>query len=186
MPRVVLVTNRGEIELELFENEAPNTVANFISLVEKGFYDGLTFHSVVPQAMARGGCPEGDGSGGPDYTIRCECNQPNRRVHFRGTLTMGNDGRDQGGSQFGILFRPSRQLDGQHTVFGRVVRGMDVLGRLQRREPTPLNQESLPDADTILEAKVIRKRNHPYAPQIVPDKEPDEMTEKIQKELMPY
>jgi len=186
LPRVVLVTERGEVELELFENEAPNTVANFISLVEKGFYDGLTFHRVVPQSGAQGGCPEGDGNGGPEYTIRCECWQPNLRLHFRGSLSMANEGRDKGGSQFQILFRPFRDFDGRHTVFGRVVRGMKVIGRLQRRDPTPLNAKTLPEGDKILEAKVVRKRNHPYAPKIIPDEEPDEMAEKIQKEIMPY
>lgn len=186
LPRVVLVTERGEIELELFENEAPNTVASFISLVEKGFYDGLTFYRVVPQTAARAGCPDNKGTGGPGYTIRCECTQPNRRIHFRGSLSMANADRDKGGSEFQILFRPFRDFDGKHTVFGRVVRGLDVLSRIRRRDPTPLNEKNLPEGDKILEAKVIRKRNHPYAPQVIPDEEPDEMTETIQKEVMPF
>jgi len=186
LPRVVLRTNRGEIELELFENEAPNTVANFISLVEKGFYDGLTFYRVEPMYGAVAGCPEGNGTGGPGYRIRCECYQPNHRLHFRGSLSMFCERRDTGGSQFFIAFRPARELDGKRTVFGRVVRGLEVLARLQRRNPTPLNQLGLPKADKILEAKVVRKRNHPYDPKIIPDAKPDAFTEQLHKELMPF
>jgi cyclophilin family peptidyl-prolyl cis-trans isomerase len=161
LPRVLLVTSKGEIEVELFENEAPNTVANFISLVEKGFYNGLTFHRVLPGFMAQGGCPKGDGTGGPGYTIPCECYQPNHRLHFRGTLSMAHAGRDTGGSQFFITFVPTKHLDGVHTAFGRVVRGMEVLARLQRRDPMAPNP---PEPDRIIEAKVLRKRNHDYAP----------------------
>ena len=184
LPRVLLKTNKGDIELELFENEAPNTVANFISLVEKGFYDGLTFHRVLPRFMAQGGCPEGDGTGGPGYTIRCESYQPNHRLHFRGSLSMAHRGRNTGGSQFFITFRPVRNLDGRHTVFGRVVRGMDVLARLQRRDPQPTVEEQyLPKPDKILQATVLSKRDHPYEPKILPDKEPDEITEQLMREF---
>lgn len=184
LPRVRLSTTKGDIELELFENEAPNTVANFISLVEKGFYDGLTFHLVKPRSAAQGGCPKGDGSGHPGYTIRDECRQPNRRLHFRGSISMANRGPDTGGSQFFITFRPVREFDGGNTVFGRVVRGMEVLSRLQRREPDPtIEEELLPKPDKILEAKVLSKRNHPYEPKIIPIEEPDEMTKKIMEEF---
>jgi cyclophilin family peptidyl-prolyl cis-trans isomerase len=180
LPRVLLKTNKGDIELELFENEAPNTVANFISLVEKGFYDGLTFHRVVGQLAAQAGSPKGDGTGGPGYTIRSECYQPNHRLHFRGSLSMANRGRDTGGSQFFIAFRPLKELDGKYTVFGRVVRGMEVLARLQRRDPQPGDEEEqLPKPDKILEARVLRKRPHPYEPKIKPDEKPDEMTRQI-------
>ena len=190
LPRVRLVTNKGEMDLELFENEAPNTVANFISLVEKGFYDGLTFHRVLPQSMAQGGCPNGDGTGGPGYPIRCECYQPNHRLHFRGSVSMATRGRDTGGSQFFITFRPSRNLDGGQTVFGRVVRGLDVLARLQQRDPKPSldpnYEDTLPKPDKILEARVLRKRNHPYDPKVIPIEEPDEITKQIQQEFMPF
>ena len=192
LPRVLLVTNKGEMELELFENEAPNTVANFISLVEKGFYDGLTFHRVVPQQMAQGGCPKGDGMGGPSYRIRCECYQPNHRPHFRGSLSMAHRGRNTGGSQFFINFRPARGLDGRHTVFGRVVRGMEVLARLQRRDPKPElmmdpnYEDTLPKPDKILEAKVLRKRNHPYDPKVIPIEEPDELTRELSEGFVPF
>lgn len=165
LPRVLLKTNKGDIVLELFENEAPNTVANFISLVEKGFYNGLSFHRVLPAFMAQGGCPKGDGTGGPGYFIPCECYTPNHRLHFRGSLSMAHAAdRDTGGSQFFLTFVPTRHLDGKHTVFGRVIDGMDVLGKLQKRDP---EDPDAADPDKILEAKVLRKRNHPYEPKTI-------------------
>lgn len=167
LPRVLLKTSKGDIEVELFENEAPNTVANFISLVESGFYDGLTFHRVLPAFMAQAGCPEGTGSGGPGYTIPCECHRPDHRNHFRGSLSMAHAGRDTGGSQFFITFLPTPHLNGKHTVFGRVIRGFDVLHKLQRRDPS---RPDPPQPDKILEAKVLRKRDHPYRPKTLPEK----------------
>ena len=184
LPRVLLKTNKGEIELELFENEAPNTVANFISLVEKGFYDGLTFFYVEQRLVAQTGCPEGNGLGGPGHMIRCECGQPDHRLHFRGSVSMVAQERNTGGSQFCIAFRPLRALDGKQTVFGRVVRGLNVLARLQRRKPDPeIEEELLPKPDRILEATVLRKRSHPYDPKIILRKEPDEITKKIWEEF---
>jgi cyclophilin family peptidyl-prolyl cis-trans isomerase len=160
LPRVLIKTNKGDIEVELFENEAPNTVANFITLVEKGFYNGLTFHRVLPGFMAQGGDPKGDGNGGPGYTIPDECSQPNHRLHFRGSLSMAKGTRpDTGGSQFFITFVPTSHLDGIHTVFGRVIKGIDVLAKIQRRNPDATNP---PDPDKIIEAKVLRKRPHEY------------------------
>jgi len=162
LPRVKLTTSKGEIVVELFENEAPNTVANFVSLVDKGFYDGLTFHRVLPAFMAQGGCPRGDGTGGPGYHIPCECYQPGYRKHFRGSLSMAKGAaRDTGGSQFFLTFVPTPFLDGQHTVFGRVIEGMDVLNQLQRRDPQKANQ---PEPDNILKAEVLRRREHEYVP----------------------
>lgn len=161
LPRVLLKTSKGDIEVELLENEAPNAVANFISLVEKRFYDGTPFHRVLPMFMAQGGDPTGTGKGGPGYTIPCECHQPGFRVHFRGSLSMAHAGRDTGGSQFFLTFRPTRHLDGQHTVFGRVIKGMEVLAKLQRRDP---DNPQGPEPDKIVEAKVLRKRSHPYEP----------------------
>ncbi len=166
LPRVLLKTTKGEIELELFENQAPNTVANFIALVEKGFYDGLSFHRVLPGFVAQGGCPRGDGSGGPGYTIACECYRNDYRLHFRGSLSMAHAGRDTGGSQFFITFIPLKHLDGRHTVFGRVIRGTDVLAKLQRRDPVA---EDPPQPDRIVKATVLRKREHPYQPKTIPD-----------------
>jgi cyclophilin family peptidyl-prolyl cis-trans isomerase len=166
LPRVLLKTNRGDIEIELFENEAPIATANFISLVEKGFYNGLGFHRVLDGFMAQGGDPKGDGSGGPDYKIPCECHQPNFRKHFRGSLSMAHAGRDTGGSQFFLTFIPTSFLDGKHTAFGRVVKGIDVLAKIRRRNPDDA-KATLPSPDKILEAKVLRKRPHEYVPKKV-------------------
>lgn len=122
--------NGEKITLELFPEDAPGTVANFESLANKGFYDGLTFHRVIPGFVAQGGCPKGNGTGGPGYTIKCETeNNPHR--HERGYLSMAHAGKDTGGSQFFILFEPQPHLDGVHTVFGRVIEGMDVVDRIQ-------------------------------------------------------
>ncbi len=161
LPRVLLKTSKGDLEIELFENEAPIAVANFVSLVEKGFYDGVTFHRVLPGFMAQGGCPKGTGTGGPGYNIPCECHKPEYRRHFRGSLSMAHAGRDTGGSQFFLTFLPTSHLDGRHTVFGRVTDGFDVLARLQRRDPTAANA---PEPDRIVEAEVLRKRDHEYVP----------------------
>jgi len=165
LPRVLLATNKGDIIIELFENQAPNTVANFINLVQRGFYNGLTFHRVLAGFMAQGGDPAGNGTGGPGYSIACECYRPDARQHFRGTLSMAHAGRDTGGSQFFLTFVPTPHLDGRHTVFGRVVEGMDVLAKLQRRDPDDLEG---PRPDKIVEARVLRKRDHPYVPKKMP------------------
>ncbi|MCA9176381.1 MAG: peptidylprolyl isomerase [Planctomycetales bacterium] len=160
LPRVSIKTNRGTIEVELFENEAPDTVANFIYLVERKFYDGLTFHRVLEHFMAQGGCPDGTGGGGPGYEIYCECYKEAHRSHFRGELSMAHAGRDTGGSQFFLTFVPTAHLNGQHTVFGRVVNGMEVLAKLRRREP-----DAKTPPDRMLEVRVIRKdENKKYVP----------------------
>jgi pentapeptide MXKDX repeat protein len=162
LPRIKISTNKGDMVVELFENEAPGAVGNFISLIEKKFYDGLTFHRVLQSFMAQGGCPKGDGSGGPGYNIYCECYQPNYRKHFRGTLSMAHAGKDTGGSQFFATFIPTAHLNGRHTAFGRVVEGMDVLGRLQRIDPQSTDPQ--PEPDKIVKMEVLRKRNHEYKP----------------------
>jgi cyclophilin family peptidyl-prolyl cis-trans isomerase len=167
LPQVEIKTSKGTIIVELFENEAPNTVANFISLVEKGFYNGTPFHRVLPDFMAQGGDPTGTGSGGPGYHIPCECAKPEHRIHFRGSLSMAHAGKDTGGSQFFLTFRPTSHLNGKHTVFGRVVDGMDVLAKIQRRDP---GSPSAPQPDKIVEAKVLRKRDHEYKPETLPEK----------------
>lgn len=109
------------LTLELFNEEAPKTVANFTKLANEGFYDGLTFHRVIPGFVAQGGCPKGNGTGGPGYTIDCEINA---HLHVRGALAMAHAGKNTGGSQFYIVYRPQPHLDGVHTVFGQVVSGM--------------------------------------------------------------
>jgi cyclophilin family peptidyl-prolyl cis-trans isomerase len=165
LPRVKLTTSAGEIVLELFENEAPDTVGNFISLVESDFYNGLKFHRVLPHFMAQGGDPKGNGSGGPGYTIFDEVDKPNYRRHFRGSLSMAKtDFPDTGGSQFFLCFTPQQNLDGKHTVFGRVIEGMDVLAKIQRVDP----QKPTDVEQTVIEkAEVLRKREHKYLPRKV-------------------
>ncbi len=167
LPRVEIKTSKGTIVVELFENEAPNTVANFVSLVEKGFYNGTPFHRVLPDFMAQGGDPTGSGSGGPGHTIKCECYEENHRVHFRGSMSMAHAGKDTGGSQFFLTFRPTSHLNAKHTVFGRIIEGMDVLAKIQRRDPGDANA---PQPDKIVEAKVLRKRKHEYKPETQPEK----------------
>lgn len=124
MKKAIIETDKGNIELTLFENEAPNTVANFEKLANSGFYDGLTFHRVIPDFVIQGGCPKGNGTGGPGYTIKCEIN-PHK--HGAGALSMAHAGKDTGGSQFFITHSPQPHLDGVHTVFGKVVKGMEVV-----------------------------------------------------------
>ncbi|MHC4606755.1 MAG: peptidylprolyl isomerase [Planctomycetota bacterium] len=116
MARAIMETDRGTINLELFDADAPNTVKNFVDLSKKGFYDGLSFHRVIPSFVIQGGCPKGDGTGGPGHQIKCEIN---KQKHTPGTLSMAHAGKDTGGSQFFITHVATPHLDGVHTVFGR-------------------------------------------------------------------
>ena len=134
MSKVIFETDEGEITFELFSNDAPNTVKNFIKLVNEGFYNGLAFHRVIPGFMAQGGCPntkEGSsgmpGTGGPGYTIKCEINS---NKHLKGSLSMAHAGKDTGGSQFFIVYEPQPHLDGVHTVFGKT-ENMDIVLKLK-------------------------------------------------------
>ena len=132
MKVAIIETEKGTIELELFEKDAPNTVANFEKLIDKGFYDGLTFHRVIPDFVIQGGCPNGNGTGGPGYTIKCET-EGNPNKHGTGALSMAHAGKDTGGSQFFITHSPQPHLDGVHTVFGHVIgNGMDVVNKIQQ------------------------------------------------------
>jgi len=162
LPRVRLTTDQGEIVVELFENEAPQTVGNFVSLVKQGFYNGLTFHRVRRGVMAEGGCPDDNGRGGPGYKIYCECDEENHRKHFRGTLSMDHNGTDTGGSRFFLTFVPAAGLNGRNTAFGRVIEGMEVLSKIQRINPQGPRPQ--PDPSKIIKAEVIRQRDHEYAP----------------------
>jgi cyclophilin family peptidyl-prolyl cis-trans isomerase len=168
LPRVKISTSAGDLVVELFENEAPNTVANFITLVEKGFYDGTPFHRVIGGFMAQGGDPTGTGSGGPGHRIACECGREDARLHFRGTLSMAHAGEDTGGSQFFLTFRPTDHLDGRHTVFGRVIEGDDVLAKLVRTQDAQGRPVPGVEPDTIVKAEVLRKRDHPYVAEMLP------------------
>ena len=123
MSKVLLNTDKGELTIDLYENDAPNTVANFLKLVKQGFYDGLSFHRVINGFMAQGGCPntrEGangiPGTGGPGYSIDCEINS---NKHLAGSLSMAHAGKNTGGSQFFLVHAPQPHLDGVHTVFGK-------------------------------------------------------------------
>ncbi|MFV8829385.1 peptidylprolyl isomerase [Alkalihalobacterium sp. APHAB7] len=123
--------NGEQIVFELFSEEAPNTVANFEELVNKGFYNGLTFHRVIPGFVAQGGCPTGNGTGGSGKTIKCET-EGNPHKHVAGSLSMAHAGKDTGSSQFFIVHEPQPHLDGVHTVFGQVVEGMDTVLRIHQ------------------------------------------------------
>ncbi|MFW0714034.1 peptidylprolyl isomerase [Aliarcobacter butzleri] len=114
-----ITTDKGIIWIKLFNEETPNTVANFATLANDGFYNGLNFHRVIPGFMAQGGCPDGTGMGGPDWAIKCEIDAP-KQVHNRGSLSMAHAGRNTGGSQFFICFVPCPHLDRHHTVFGGI------------------------------------------------------------------
>lgn len=128
MTRAIMETEKGTIHIDLFDQDAPNTVKNFVDLSEKGFYDGLNFHRVIPNFVIQGGCPKGNGTGGPGYKIKCEIN-PNK--HLAGSLSMAHAGRDTGGSQFFICHSPQPHLDGVHTVFGRT-EDMDVVNAIRQ------------------------------------------------------
>jgi peptidyl-prolyl cis-trans isomerase B (cyclophilin B) len=128
MKKAEIHTVKGVMKLNFYENDAPNTVANFVKLAKSGFYDGLTFHRVIPNFVIQGGCPDGTGAGGPGYSIDCETSGGNQ-YHDRGVLSMAHAGRNTGGSQFFVCH--SRQntahLDGVHTCFGKVYEGLDVI-----------------------------------------------------------
>ena len=123
-----IITDKGDMKGELFQHNAPGTVANFKKLADQGFYNGLSFHRVIPNFVIQGGCPKGDGTGGPGYTIPCETQGGNQK-HERGVLSMAHAGRNTGGSQFFICHSRDNtaHLDGNHTCFGKVYTGLDVL-----------------------------------------------------------
>ena len=132
MTTAEIVTEKGTMKVEFFEQDAPKTVANFVKLSKSGFYDGLIFHRVIPNFVIQGGCPEGTGRGGPGYTIPCELDGDNQ-YHDRGVLSMAHAGRDTGGSQFFICHNRenTRHLDRNHTVFGKVVEGLEVIDMIR-------------------------------------------------------
>ena len=125
-------TEKGVMKVDFYENDAPKTVDNFISLAKKGFYDGLTFHRVIPNFVIQGGCPDGTGAGGPGYSIDCELDGDNQ-YHDRGVLSMAHAGRNTGGSQFFICHsrENTAHLDRNHTCFGKVVEGLEVIDEIK-------------------------------------------------------
>jgi|GEM_PF-695827 len=157
LPRVKIATSKGDVVVELFENEAPNAVANFIDLCDKKYFDGTKFHRVISDFMAQGGDPNSkdanpgnDGQGGPGYSFRDELD-PGFRRHFRGVLSLANHGKDTNGSQFFITHKPTELLDGKHVVFARVLEGMSVVDALRK-------------GDAIVGTEILRRRPHAYRP----------------------
>ncbi len=126
-------TKKGVMKIKFFDKDAPNTVKNFISLAEKGFYNGLTFHRVIPNFVIQGGCPDGTGAGGPGYRIDCELTGDNQ-YHDRGVLSMAHAGRNTGGSQFFICHSRTNtaHLDRNHTCFGKVYEGLEVIDQIRQ------------------------------------------------------
>ncbi len=131
MKKAEIITEKGTMKLDFFENDAPGTVANFVKLSKEGFYDGLTFHRVIPDFVIQGGCPDGTGMGGPGYSIKCELDGENQ-FHDKGVLSMAHAGRDSGGSQFFICHsrQNTQHLDRNHTVFGKVYEGLEVIDQI--------------------------------------------------------
>ncbi len=129
----LIETEKGTMKAELYTQETPGTVQNFVDLANHNFYDGLTFHRVIPDFVIQGGCPRGDGTGGPGYRIKCETSAP-RQYHDRGVLSMAHAGKDTGGSQFFICHcrENTQHLDGRHTCFGKVIEGLEVIDDIRQ------------------------------------------------------
>ncbi len=146
-------TDRGPIRVELYPDKAPLTVANFVNLAKRGFYDGLNFHRVIPDFMIQGGCPQGSGTGGPGYKFEDETK--NGVGHERGVLSMANAGPNTNGSQFFITHIATTWLDGKHTVFGKVLEGLDVVDAVKQGDQIK-SVKIEGDADAVLAAKSDR------------------------------
>lgn len=164
LPRVTITTTKGDIVLELYEDQAPNTVANFIALAERKFYNGLEFFRVQNNFAAVAGCPLNRGTGGPGHEILCETDRDDRRAAMRGTISMANAGRGRCGSLFFIALASSgvNHSEANNPVFGRVISGMDIVERLRRVDPDTTSKDF--GRDRILDTRVDRRREHEYAP----------------------
>lgn len=145
-PRATLSTNMGDIQIELFADKVPKTAGNFETLAKKGFYDGVSFHRVIPKFMIQGGCPKGDGTGGPGYTIPDEFH-PSLHHSGPGVLSMANAGPNTGGSQFFITLAATPWLDGKHAIFGRVIGGQDVVEKIGN---LPRNRQDRPNSPVTI------------------------------------
>lgn len=164
-PVVKIATEKGDMLAALYEDRVPNTVANIITLADKGFYKGMTFHRIIPKFMAQGGCPFSKddakgvpGTGDPGYKFADEI-APELKHTERGILSMANSGKDTNGSQFFLCFAAASHLDGKHAVFGRVVKGLEVLDRLEA-----IGSESGKPSERVhFDITVVAKRNHAYA-----------------------
>ena len=133
MKTAEIITEKGTMKVQFFDKDAPGTVENFIKLSKEGFYDGLTFHRVIPNFVIQGGCPDGTGMGGPGYSIKCELDGDNQ-YHDKGVLSMAHAGRDTGGSQFFICHNRenTQHLDRHHTVFGKVYEGLEIIDEIRQ------------------------------------------------------
>ncbi|MHA2304945.1 MAG: peptidylprolyl isomerase [Candidatus Hodarchaeales archaeon] len=153
MTKAIIDTKYGNIVIEFFD-EVTNTVKNFVSLTESGFYDGLTFHRCIPGFVAQGGCPRGTGTGGPGYYIPCETNKnTGKHKHVRGSISMAHAGKDTGGSQFFLVHDPQPHLDGKHTVFGQIDEGLEIIYQLENGEK--MNKVTIVDqSKTIMNHKL--------------------------------
>ncbi len=149
----VFDTDRGQITVELYADKAPLTVANFVNLAQRGFYDGLSFHRVIPDFMVQGGCPEGSGRGGPGYKFEDETN--NGVKHDRGVLSMANAGPNTNGSQFFITHIKTDWLDGKHTVFGKVTEGLDIVDAVKQGDAIK-SIKIVGDTEAVLAANADR------------------------------
>jgi peptidyl-prolyl cis-trans isomerase B (cyclophilin B) len=154
--KLKMETDKGVIMLELWSDDAINTVRNFVDLTRAGFYNGLKFHRVVDDFVIQGGDPKGTGSGGPGYAIPCETKGP-RQKHVNGALSMAHAGLDTGGSQFFIVLneRNCKHLDGKHTVFGRVTEGFDVVKKI--RQGDKMTKVEVLQIDPVIQAHELRK-----------------------------
>ena len=165
-PTIRIATSEGDMIVELFEDEVPNTVANMISLAESGFFRGMSFHRIIKGFMAQGGCPFSKrnikggrpGTGDPGYKFADEFS-PKLKHNARGILSMANSGKNTNGSQFFICFGPTPHLDGKHAVFGKVIKGMEVLDRIEAAGTT---REGAPTKNIQFNIEVLSKRDHPY------------------------
>jgi peptidyl-prolyl cis-trans isomerase B (cyclophilin B) len=180
LPQAQIITSKGQITIKLFEDHAPNTVANFISLAESGYYDGTRFHRVLPKFMVQGGDPnsrEGAnsqaGTGGPGYTIKDEHTGEDIRKHFAGSLSMAKTSApNSGGSQFFLTHLPTSHLDGRHTVFGRITDGLEIARSLEQN-------------DDIVTIVITNKRDHEYTPETIGSPEKPVATKKENKSKLP-
>ena len=131
MTKAIITTKYGEINIDFYDG-VTNTVKNFVTLAEQGYYDGLTFHRCIPNFVAQGGCPHGTGTGGPGYNIPCETEKnEGKHKHVKGSLSMAHAGKNTGGSQFFIVRAPQPHLDGLHTIFGEVTSGLEIIDQLE-------------------------------------------------------
>lgn len=155
MTKATIETRYGNIEIQFYD-EITNTVVNFVSLAENGYYDGLTFHRCIPGFVAQGGCPDGTGTGGPGYRIPCETEKNARKhKHMRGSLSMAHAGKDTGGSQFFIVRGSHPHLDGKHTLFGQVVQGIEIIDQLDNGDE--MRRVTISEKSTTIENHQLKK-----------------------------